>query len=290
LNQHPKKIEIRRREGKKKMFKRDSGESQNDSYSSGSGSSSFERKDFTQPYYENSNRGSRGDHYQQSTKSEICRDFQRGTCRRGFRCPYIHSKKTNSTTPPSLHHSTPSTSDQSKSNKNNPELCRDYLYRNNCNRGSKCPYLHVSLDVDSKAGKKRKRDSKNEEPIELNMSRSENDNNNNNNNNSATTNNTTDLNNEIKKWRKENTLLREENIYLRRENTQLRSENIRLRKYGPGGGEPEMALPEEEREEGEYTDSHMLSVSFPNTTLTTQRDNSNDIMDDAAEEISEYEN
>ena len=57
--------------------------------------------------------------------SELCRDYQRGHCKRGTLCPFVHKEL-----PP-----------EEREARFGSEICRDYQ-RGPCPRGSRCPYIH----------------------------------------------------------------------------------------------------------------------------------------------------
>ena len=62
-------------------------------------------------------------HHHRDRSDELCRDFQRGHCRRGPNCPFIHKDPPDDMPP------------------RRREACRDFL-RGNCPRGTRCIYSH----------------------------------------------------------------------------------------------------------------------------------------------------
>eukprot|EP01087_Luapelamoeba_hula_P016420 TRINITY_DN5051_c0_g1_i1.p1 TRINITY_DN5051_c0_g1~~TRINITY_DN5051_c0_g1_i1.p1 ORF type:complete len:594 (-),score=64.42 TRINITY_DN5051_c0_g1_i1:11-1792(-) len=63
--------------------------------------------------------GPRPDSHDNDTKTELCRDFKKGTCTRGDSCRYSHDTDSTSLA----------------------EVCRDFLH-GVCDRGDQCKYLH----------------------------------------------------------------------------------------------------------------------------------------------------
>jgi len=172
---------------------------------------------------------------------EVCRDYLRGVCARGARCPYVHmplgAPMPYSAPPPYLaggpppyHHSAVSlppalsSSGPSKPSRSGPEVCRDHLFRKNCTRGKQCPYLHVVLaDKDAErgsAGSKRKRDDGVDDNDEQELAGDKDD----------YFVNIDELERDNRILRSENKEVREENKHLREENLRFREDNIRLRK------------------------------------------------------------
>ena len=70
-------------------------------------------------------------------EEEVCRAFQKGDCRRGDKCPYLHGK---AQAPSPASAPAPSAAGGGKSS-TTAEVCRAFL-QGTCRRGDKCPYLH----------------------------------------------------------------------------------------------------------------------------------------------------
>jgi len=81
-----------------------------------------------------------------TSEGEICRDFQRGSCPRGADCPYYHPKSNFMfSNDDGNHHTTDRRSSIDYHHppllRTVPQICKDNL-RGECTRGAGCPYSH----------------------------------------------------------------------------------------------------------------------------------------------------
>lgn len=101
----------------------------------------------------NSALGAARDGSSSNQRTEICRDFQRGACPRGDKCPFIHKRRTTRNTEGGGREGGRGARGEYRGGGGNAvvrgpvmslprDVCRDFTQRNDCPRGEACPYLH----------------------------------------------------------------------------------------------------------------------------------------------------